>query len=222
MGPETNPDPVRKDQQATSVVRIGGSLLDLPDLRRRLTSFLMTLGGRVLCIVGGGSEVDQLRARHQRGDLSTSDAHWAAIDVMGQNAIRLAPLLPGGFLADNLDMARSRLERNEKGVVFLDPSADLRRDAGRTLPIGWEVTSDSIAGWVADRMGADRLILLKSVGESGSLPLAEVARRGWVDDHFPVIAHALLERGGSISWVDLRSELPVSTMIQPDSNDRAG
>ena len=31
------------------------------------------------------------------------------------------------------------------------------------LPASWQVTSDSIAAWVADRVGAERLVLLKAV-----------------------------------------------------------
>ncbi len=38
------------------------------------------------------------------------------------------------------------------------------------LPHSWDVTSDSIAAWVAARVGARRLVLIKPVaGEPGSL-----------------------------------------------------
>jgi hypothetical protein len=60
------------------------------------------------------------------------------------------------------------------------------------LPHGWHVTSDSIAAWVAARLGARRLVLLKSVegvpGPSGDAlaeaPLRSAVLAGIVDGHF--------------------------------------
>ncbi len=71
------------------------------------------------------------------------------------------------------------------------------------LPHSWEVTSDSLAGWVAIRWPANRLVLLKSVG----LPVAadrvsfrEAADSGHVDAYFPSLGARL----PSTSWCDLR------------------
>jgi hypothetical protein len=47
------------------------------------------------------------------------------------------------------------------------------------LPHSWEVTSDSIAAWIAGAVGARRLVLIKPSGASGS---------ALVDAHF---RHAL-------------------------------
>ena len=71
------------------------------------------------------------------------------------------------------------------------------------LPASWEVTSDSIAAWVADQVGAGRLVLVKEVdglyaswparGEPlARLSVAELAalRPGGVDEHLPDGARA--------------------------------
>jgi len=60
------------------------------------------------------------------------------------------------------------------------------------LPHGWHVTADSIAAWVAARLSARRLVLLKSLegvpGTSGDVvaeaPLRAAALAGIVDEHF--------------------------------------
>jgi aspartokinase-like uncharacterized kinase len=101
--------------------------------------------------------------------------------------------------------------------------ADLARvAAGRTtvllpaalpldgLPASWDVTSDSIAAWVADRAGAERLVLIKEVdglfadwparGEPlARLTVAELAalRPGGVDEFLPTV----LERASFETWV---------------------
>jgi hypothetical protein len=47
------------------------------------------------------------------------------------------------------------------------------------------VTSDSIAARMAVVLGADRLILLKSIDMPSGTSWTEAAERGWVDRHFP-------------------------------------
>jgi aspartokinase-like uncharacterized kinase len=85
--------------------------------------------------------------------------------------------------------------------------ASLALDA---LPESWQVTSDSIAAWVAGREGADRLVLVKAVDglyaewpASGAplreLTVAELAtlRPGGVDRYLPT----LLARAAFETWV---------------------
>jgi aspartokinase-like uncharacterized kinase len=65
-----------------------------------------------------------------------------------------------------------------------------------TLPIGWRVTSDSIAAAVAATVGAE-LILAKRVPPPGpASDLESLAAAGWVDEHFPTAARGL----GGIGW----------------------
>jgi aspartokinase-like uncharacterized kinase len=56
------------------------------------------------------------------------------------------------------------------------------------LPASWQVTSDSIAAWVADRVGAERLVLLKA--SDGLYPEG-------VDEYLPTI----LQRARFETWV---------------------
>ena len=78
------------------------------------------------------------------------------------------------------------------------------------LPISWQVTSDSIAAWVAGQVGADRLVLVKDVdglfaewpprGQPlARLTVAELAtlRPGGVDAYLPTA----LERASFETWV---------------------
>ena len=79
-----------------------------------------------------------------------------------------------------------------------------------SLPASWEVTSDSIAAWVAAQVGAGRLVLVKEAdglyaswpasGEPiARLSVAELAalRPGGVDEHLPTV----LAGAGFETWV---------------------
>ena len=70
------------------------------------------------------------------------------------------------------------------------------------LPHTWDVTSDSIAAWVASRWGADEFVLLKSTGLKPTTDLHKAVRQGLVDVHFPRIA-AEVPR---IGWCNLLDE----------------
>jgi aspartokinase-like uncharacterized kinase len=51
-------------------------------------------------------------------------------------------------------------------LYVLAPSAWLR--ARDPLPHSWDVTSDSIAAWVAGQVGSRRLVLVKPPGSAGA------------------------------------------------------
>jgi hypothetical protein len=69
----------------------------------------------------------------------------------------------------------------------LDCLTFMQEDESRpgTLPHSWAVTSDSIAARAAVVLGAERLVLLKSVDVPPETPWEQAAARGWVDVYFP-------------------------------------
>jgi hypothetical protein len=54
----------------------------------------------------------------------------------------------------------------EDGCIPVLAPYQWMRDAD-PLPHSWDVTSDSISAWVADQVGAERLVLVKPPGASG-------------------------------------------------------
>jgi aspartokinase-like uncharacterized kinase len=58
--------------------------------------------------------------------------------------------------------------------------------AAKDLPESWELTSDSLAAWLAGILGANRLLLVKQVaGSKPSVPTADLVAKGVVDPLFP-------------------------------------
>ncbi len=76
------------------------------------------------------------------------------------------------------------------------------------LPVGWHVTSDSIAAWLAKRLAATELVLLKS-----ALPAADsvedLSRSGYCDAYF----RTALTGVAVVRCVNLRCEPPVEKRI---------
>jgi 5-(aminomethyl)-3-furanmethanol phosphate kinase len=183
-----------------TVVKVGGGLGDdaLPALCRALGE----LGGRhpLLVVPGGARFADAARDADRRFGLRAATAHRMAILGMEQFGWLLSDLIPGAERRAEVDVARA----GRTGVLL---PAGLPLDE---LPASWQVTSDSIAAWVAVRVGAGRLVLIKEVdglfadrpargAPIAQLTVAELAalRPGGVDEYLPTI----LERASFETWV---------------------
>jgi aspartokinase-like uncharacterized kinase len=176
-------------RDSLTVVKVGGSLFDLPDLGPRLRSWLGSLAARpVLLVPGGGTSADVVRTWDRTHGLGNETAHWLALRAMTLNAHFLAELLqlpivldPGGFAANAL--------------AILDAYAFARADEGQpgSLPASWDSSADSVAARCALAYGARRLVLLKSVAIPSGLAWDEAAEQGFVDRHFAAMVNQALE-----------------------------
>jgi aspartokinase-like uncharacterized kinase len=172
-----------------AVVKVGGSLLASGSQPFLLTTLgELARSHRLVVVPGGGPFADAVRGACSLRDPGASAAHWMAILAMDQHAHLIAGLQPTARVTTGPDEIAEVLA--EGLLPVLSPFRWLR--AVDPLPHGWHVTSDSIAAWVAARLSAHRLVLLKSLegvpGASGDV-LAEAHLRspalaGIVDEHF--------------------------------------
>ena len=170
------------------VVKVGGSLLTQPAWAAGLAALLEPIAAPLLIVVGGGPLVDALRAIDAESPQPPAVMHELAIDTMGVTARLVAAALGVALVADAPSSA---------AIAVLDAPAWLRH-GGRlaALPVGWHVTSDSIAAFVASHCGG-RLLLVKSVPPPLSADdLAALGAAGWVDRYFPTASLPL----ASIAW----------------------
>lgn len=140
---------------------------------------------------------------------SAADASDASVpDVRASDTIVLAPDAPDASVLEVGHGARSCLAAGRPGPwAVVDAGRWLaNRDgtAGGLLPATWEVSSDSIAAWVATEVGAGELVLFKSLSADGGGAIAEWSARGWVDSYFPRMAARLGGRG--VRLVGLRGD----------------
>jgi dihydroneopterin aldolase len=164
------------------VVKLGGSFAFSAHLRDWLEA-LAACAGRVVIVPGGGPFADAVRAAQPRMGFDDGSAHHMALLAMEQFGRALVGL--DNFGLNNL----------------LSPAASvdaIRRDlAARRVPVWmpaqmvlsatdiaptWDTTSDSLAVWLAGKLGAGRLIILKH-GEfpRGGARVDELVASGIVD-----------------------------------------
>jgi len=168
------------------VVKIGGSLLYVPNLGMRLRGWLHEHEHcHAVLLAGGGLVADVVRSRDRLDHLGEEKAHWLAVRALTFTSYLLAGLLEHSAVITCLSEC-SAMWAGQR-IPILDPYAFLRRDRSgpEPLPCSWAVTSDSIAARVARVIGASELVLLKSVSwPSGDV--AEATRQGIVDQYLAV------------------------------------
>lgn len=181
------------------VIKVGGSLLSLPDLSMRLQWLLNQVPRvRPLFLAGGGRIVDEIRNWDATFSLGEETSHVLAMDALHVTAGLLAHVIPSGRLVENREEAESCWLRGEVPVL-----QNLTAHSG-DLPRTWNVTSDSLAAEVAKCWLADELWLLKSADLPAGITFAEACRLDLIDRHFPQCAADV--RG--LMWCNLRHAEP--------------
>lgn len=166
------------------VVKLGGSLLGSPELPHWLETFIKISDGKVVIVPGGGLFADAVREAQQRTKVSDAVAHELALIAMDQFGLLLAGMCPG------LVTASSELEIAERGwqhrAMVCLPSKMVLAD--ERIPKNWQITSDSLSAWLANKIAAEQLILVKSLSLAAyaNFPILPVDR---------LIGDALIDAG---------------------------
>ena len=167
-------------------VKLGGSLANSPDLPAWIAA-LDACRLPLIIVPGGGAFADTVRDMQKKMRFDDEAAHHMALVAMQQYGIALAALWPR--LAGVATPAAIRRALRLGQVACWNPTG-MVRDAA--LPKSWDVTSDTLAAWLAAQFNADRLILIKSVDvpNGAETTLAELAAANLVDPLFPHYAAA--------------------------------
>jgi aspartokinase-like uncharacterized kinase len=183
----------RDERKPAAVIKVGGSLFDLPELGLRLRKWLAErLADRVILVPGGGSAAEVVRQYDRLHGLGAEVAHWLALSALTLNARFLAALLPDATVVPHPEACAALWL--QKRIPILDAYAFARADEGQPgcLPHCWMVTSDSLAARVARVAGAGELILLKSIALPTDMDWIEAGKQGLVDDYFATAAGSSL------------------------------
>ncbi len=171
----------------TVVVKLGGSLATAGTLWSWVSLLAEHGRGRCAVVPGGGVFADGVRAAQRRLGFSDRAAHRMALLAMEQYALLLADLQPDWRLCTSAAEIATALADGRVAVWL--PRRMI--DADPDVPATWDVTSDSLAAWLAGRLRAARLILVKSAAApQPPLSARGLAEAGLVDAAFPAYAEA--------------------------------
>jgi 5-(aminomethyl)-3-furanmethanol phosphate kinase len=187
-----------------TIVKLGGSLAYSPQHDAWLAA-LASWGGPLILVPGGGPFANAVRdAQHWMG-FDDIAAHRMALLAMEQFAVAL------GSYSEVFALAASRRDmdaaiRTKKIPIWLPSLMTL---AAPDVPISWDVTSDSLAAWLAGIYAAPRLLLIKSRDLTGPISTGDVAAQDIVDPLFPHFA----ARSRAAVWITGPASLPGAAAI---------
>ena len=193
----------------TVVVKLGGSLAKAQTLGEWLKVLARHGAGHAVVVPGGGSFADAVRAAQDAYGFSDLAAHRMALLAMEQYALLLADLEPSFRLCDTETKIRAALSANR--VALWQASAMVNE--APDVAASWDVTSDSLAAWLARRLGAHRLVLIKSAVASHPYEPERLAATGFIDRAFPgYVAGAPF----AVRWLGPGEEIGLATELQSD------
>jgi len=163
------------------VIKLGGSLMsDETSLVQCLTTIEKKYKGKVVIVPGGGIYADLVRTTQQKWKFSDETAHGMAILAMKQLALLLKSIKPDFILAESVDSLQVKL-MNKSPVIW---SPDIQEINASSIKTNWEVTSDSLAAWLAGKLNAAELILIKSAEIPVGSNIQQSQHNGLVDKAF--------------------------------------
>jgi aspartokinase-like uncharacterized kinase len=168
------------------IVKLGGSLSRDSLLPRWLALLAECGGGRVIVVPGGGPFADQARDAQAWWQIDDLAAHNMAVLGMAQTGLLMQALCPALHGATGEAPLRAVLQQGRTAVWL---PLDLLRSVPDELT-HWGVSSDSLALWLAQRLHAERLIVVKSCAVDAGRSLAQLGEAGVLDAQFAQRARA--------------------------------
>ena len=187
------------------VIKLGGSLLSSGNLKEWLSIIVEHGAGKVVIVPGGGIFADQVRDAQQKLKFDDKAAHQMALLAMEQYAYLLQSYAPDLSLSDSIEEIEKAISLNQVPVwlpfKMINPCQDVSTN--------WNLTSDSLAIWLADKLNVEHTMLVKSVSASntdyGNANARQLSETEMVDKDFPEFVK---KSESAIWWLD-KTELNV-------------
>ena len=173
-------------------MKLGGSHAHGPHIKDWLTA-VAAEAGSIVIVPGGGQFADAVRTAQAGIGYDDRAAHAMALMAMAQFGVALTSLNPALRLAASRAAIRRALKERKAPVWSPEPMA-----SAAALPETWDLTSDSLAAWLAGALGAGRLVLVKHGHfDAPAIAAQDLAARGIVDPMFP----HYLKASGARAWL---------------------
>jgi len=143
------------------VLKIGGSLLNYPADLRNLCKTIESISMEydLALVPGGGVFADTVRDVYSNLSIREEVAHDMAVLAMDQYGLLLNSFIKSSRLAQGLENVSECFKDRKTAIIV----ASNIMSGNSNLPRTWDITSDSIAAYVAQRLDANALLLVKVV-----------------------------------------------------------
>ncbi|MEJ0092633.1 MAG: hypothetical protein WDN46_04125 [Methylocella sp.] len=184
---------------SATIVKLGGSLASSPQ-REAWLAALVSWGGPLILVPGGGPFADAVRDSQDRLGFDDVAAHRMALLAMEQFAVALSSYSKAFVLAASRRDMDAAI--NAGKIPIWLPS--LMALGAPDVPACWDVTSDSLAAWLAGIYPAPRLLLIKSCDLRGPVSARDLVAHKIVDPLFPHFA----AKSRAAVWIAGPASLP--------------
>jgi len=175
------------------VIKLGGSLLSSENLKEWLSIIVEFGAGKLLIVPGGGIFADKVRDAQQKWEFDDKAAHQMALLAMEQYAHLLQSYAPDLRLSDSTEGIDKAISLNQVPVWL--PFKMI--NTCQNLSANWNITSDSLALWLADHLNAEHTMLVKSLS-SKNLNARQLSESAMVDKDFPEFVKT---SGATVWWL---------------------
>jgi len=197
------------------VIKLGGSLLSSGSLKEWLSIIVEHGAGKVVIVPGGGIFADQVRDAQQKLKFDDKTAHQMALLAMEQYAYLLQSYAPDLSLSDSIEEIEKAISLNQVPVwlpfKMINPCQD--------VSINWNLTSDSLAIWLADKLNVEHTMLVKSVSASnidyGNANARQLSESEMVDKDFPEFVK---KSESAIWWLDKTDLNALGNLLKENGN----
>lgn len=172
------------------VAKLGGSLADSPQCDAWLAAFEASRR-RTIIVPGGGVFARKVRVAQIKSGFDDATAHRLALSAMERFGAVLAGYSDRFTLASSLHEINAAMRR---GLIPVWRPAAMAL-AAPDIPASWDMTSDSLAAWLARACGASDLLLVKSCDVEPPISISALSARKIVD---PLFAHYAARSGAAI------------------------
>tara|TARA_R110002049_G_scaffold127650_2_gene284494 strand:+ start:271 stop:846 length:576 start_codon:yes stop_codon:yes gene_type:complete len=156
------------------VVKLGGSLYNSPELKHWLQSLVETsISTPIVIVPGGGPFADQVREAQTLHHFDDSSAHHMALMAMKQFGLMLIALEAKCQPFNALKLEQSLSVWLPDDSLLMEPS----------LTHSWDVTSDSLSLWLASKLDAEQLFLVKHI-QTHTGSIQKLTADHVIDRHF--------------------------------------
>jgi 5-(aminomethyl)-3-furanmethanol phosphate kinase len=163
------------------VVKLGGSLSKADMLLNCLNNLEQNYTDSAVVIVpGGGAFADQVRMAQEHWQFDDITAHRMAILAMQQMALLIKGLKSNFSIAYSVTDILKQVAQ-QKIVIW---SPDIIELDNAAIKASWDITSDSLAAWLAGSLSARELVLVKSAMIDNRLNLQQLTELGIIDQGF--------------------------------------